>query len=54
MNMATIDGFFHMMIDVGASDLHLISNQQPMVRIDGNIERIDFPVLSKDDLKKMA
>ena len=32
-------------------DLHLISGQQPLVRIDGEIERIKYPVLQIEDLK---
>jgi twitching motility protein PilT len=51
--MATIDGFFKMMKEQGASDLHLVSGQQPIVRIDGEIERIKYPVLQIEDLKKM-
>lgn len=51
--MALIDGFFKMMKDVGASDLHLISGQQPMLRLHGELERIDYPVFKSDDLKKI-
>jgi twitching motility protein PilT len=51
--LANIDGFFNMMKEQGASDLHLISGQQPMVRIDGEIERIKYPVLQIEELKKM-
>lgn len=51
--MAHIDGFFKMMKDKGASDLHMISGQQPMVRLSGEVERIDYPVLESDELKKI-
>lgn len=50
--MAFVDGFFRMMKDHGASDLHLISGQQPMIRLHGEIERIDYPAFASDTLKK--
>jgi twitching motility protein PilT len=49
--MAKIDAFFHLMHEQGASDLHLISGQQPAIRIRGDIERIKYDVLSNDALK---
>jgi twitching motility protein PilT len=51
--MATIDAFFHLMHDQGASDLHLASGQQPALRIRGEIERIKYDVLTNDGLKAM-
>jgi twitching motility protein PilT len=39
--MAKIDAFFQMMHDQGASDLHLVSGQQPAIRIRGEIVRIN-------------
>ena len=49
--MAKIDAFFHLMHEQGASDLHLISGQQPAIRIRGDIERIKYDVLTNDALK---
>ena len=49
--MAKIDAFFQLMHDQGASDLHLVSGQQPAIRIRGEIERIKFDVLENDSLK---
>ena len=49
--MAKIDAFFHLMHEQGASDLHLISGQQPALRIRGDIERIKYDVLTNDSLK---
>jgi twitching motility protein PilT len=49
--MAKIDAFFHLMHEQGASDLHLISGQQPALRIRGDIERIKYDVLTSDALK---
>ena len=51
--MAELDKFFNLMIEVGASDLHLASDSQPIVRVRGELERIDHPVLDSDRLKKM-
>ena len=51
--MAELDKFFNLMIEVGASDLHLASDSQPIVRVRGELERIDHPVLDSDHLKKM-
>ena len=49
--MAKIDAFFRLMHEQGASDLHLISGQQPALRIRGDIERIKYDVLTNDSLK---
>jgi twitching motility protein PilT len=49
--MAKIDAFFQLMHDQGASDLHLVSGQQPVIRIRGEMERIKYDVLENDALK---
>jgi len=49
--MAKIDAFFQLMHDQNASDLHLVSGQQPAIRIRGDIERIKYDVLTSDELK---
>ena len=49
--MAKIDAFFQMMHDQGASDLHLVSGQQPAIRIRGEIERIKYETLTNEALK---
>ncbi len=51
--MAKIDAFFQLMHDQGASDLHLVTGQQPVLRIDGEMERIKFDILTNDGLKAM-
>jgi len=51
--MAKIDAFFKLMNEQGASDLHLVSGQPPMLRITGDIERIKYKVLDNDDLRAM-
>ncbi|MCX6545836.1 MAG: type IV pilus twitching motility protein PilT [Acidobacteria bacterium] len=49
--MAKIDAFFKLMHDQGASDLHLVSGQQPIIRIRGDVERVKFDVLDNDSLR---
>jgi twitching motility protein PilT len=51
--MAKIDAFFQLMHDEGASDLHLVTGQQPAIRIRGEIERVKYDVLNNDGLKAM-
>jgi twitching motility protein PilT len=51
--MAKIDAFFKLMHDQGASDLHLVSGQQPALRIRGDIERVKYKLLTDDDLRSM-
>ena len=35
--MARIDAFFKLMFDQGASDLHVVAGQQPILRINGDL-----------------
>ncbi len=51
--MAQIDAFFKLMNDEGASDLHMIAGQQPVLRIRGDIERVKFKALDNETLKSM-
>jgi len=51
--MAQIDAFFRLMNDQGASDLHLMSGQQPVLRIQGELERVKYKPLENDTLKGM-
>ncbi|MFZ5798492.1 MAG: type IV pilus twitching motility protein PilT [Desulfobulbus sp.] len=51
--MAQIDAFFKLMNDEGASDLHMVANMQPVLRIRGDMERVKFKVLSNEELKSM-
>ncbi|MEQ1846269.1 MAG: type IV pili twitching motility protein PilT, partial [Nitrospira sp.] len=43
--MPKIDELFRMMIDHGASDLHLIAGQVPTFRINGELERLPGTVV---------
>ena len=49
--MAQIDAFFKLMHDQGASDLHLIAGQQPVLRISGDLERVKYKGLENDHLR---
>lgn len=51
--MARIDAFFKLMNEQGASDLHLISGSQPILRVNGDLERVKFKEFENDDLKAM-
>lgn len=52
--MAKIDSFFKFLIEQHGSDLHLSTGNQPMIRIHGDLVRIDLPKLEADDLKAMV
>jgi twitching motility protein PilT len=41
-------------VNEGASDLHLSSGEPPMLRIHGDIKRLDHPPLSRDEVHNMA
>src|SRR5213594_352532 len=51
--MAKIDAFFNLMFEQSASDLHLSSGNPPILRIRGELQRVDFPPLENDSLKSM-
>jgi len=51
--MAQIDAFFKLMNDQGASDLHLASGSQPILRVRGEMERVKYKTLDNDELKKL-
>ncbi|MBW2610041.1 MAG: type IV pilus twitching motility protein PilT [Deltaproteobacteria bacterium] len=51
--MAQIDAFFKLMHDQGASDLHLVTGQQPILRIQGELTRVKYKELENDGLKAM-
>jgi twitching motility protein PilT len=51
--MAKIDAFFNLMFEQRASDLHMSSGNPPILRINGEMQRVDFPPLESDALKTM-
>src|SRR5476651_1511103 len=52
--MARIDSFFKFMKEQSASDLHLSTGNPPMLRIHGELVRIDMPALETADLKALV
>src|SRR5437764_3146949 len=52
--MARIDQYFKFMKEQGASDLHLTTGNPPILRIHGEMVRIDAPFFTSDDLKAMV
>ena len=51
--MAKIDAYFNLMFEQKASDLHVSSGNNPMLRINGELHRVDHPPLDNDELKTM-
>jgi len=51
--MAKIDAFFKLMHDTGASDLHVISGNPPVLRVRGDMERVKYKILEHQELKAM-
>ena len=51
--MAKIDAFFNLMFEQKASDLHMTTGNPPMLRINGEMERVDYRPLENDSLKTM-
>jgi twitching motility protein PilT len=50
---ATMDALFRTLVQSGASDLHLRSNEPPMLRVHGELTRQDHPPLSAERLENM-
>ena len=51
--MARIDAFFKLVNEQKASDLHLVSGQQPVLRVRGDLERVKYKTLDDDELRSM-
>jgi twitching motility protein PilT len=51
--MAKIDAFFNLMLEQKASDVHLAAGNPPILRINGELQRVDYPPLESDTLKAM-
>ena len=48
--MLLIDDLLRRLVDTEASDLHLRVGEPPVMRIHGNLTRLDMPVLTDTDL----
>ena len=51
--MAQIDAFFKLMNEQGASDLHMVAGQQPILRIRGDMEKVKYQKFDNDTLRKL-
>jgi twitching motility protein PilT len=49
--MATIDELFKLMVDQGASDLHITSGAPPFLRLHGNMVSLNYRELSNQDVQ---
>lgn len=52
--MASLHELLKIMIDSGASDLHLTVASPPQIRIDGILKPLDLPALSANETKQMC
>ena len=51
--MPQIDALFNYMIEHKASDLHLSTGTRPKIRKNGELEELDQPVLTNDQLRTL-
>lgn len=51
--MAKLDDLFRLMVKQGASDLHLTTGAPPCMRIDGQIEKLDYRDLTNEECKAL-
>ncbi len=49
--MATIDELFKIMVDQGASDLHVTSGAPPFLRLHGNMQPLNYKELTNQDVQ---
>ncbi len=52
--MAKIDALLRIMVDYRASDLHLTSGSPPILRINGDLERVVYHELSEEEVKLLV
>src|SRR6202158_4158089 len=51
--MAKLDAFFKLMFDTGASYLHIVAGQPPILRVHGELERVKYDPLDDENLRAM-
>ena len=49
-----MEQLLHLVVERGATDLHLSANLRPYLRIDDRLTPIDYPVLTGDDVREIA
>jgi len=50
----TIEDLLHLMVDRGASDLHLKAGSAPMIRVDGELTPASYEIMTPDTVRRMA
>lgn len=48
-----IEELLEKLVELGGSDLHISANLPPAARIDGKLQRLDYPPLSSDDVEAL-
>lgn len=48
-----IEELLELTVNIGASDLHVSCDLPPIVRVDGNLIRTDYPILTSDDIESL-
>ncbi|MCS7198955.1 MAG: type IV pilus twitching motility protein PilT [Caldimicrobium sp.] len=51
--MAKLDPFFKLIVETGASDLHLSVGNPPLIRLHGDLQRVKYKVLEEEELREM-
>ena len=49
--MSNLETYLSVLVHRGGSDLHLVANRVPRVRVDGRLLALDEPALSVEDLE---
>jgi twitching motility protein PilT len=50
----TLHELLKIMVERGATDLHITTNTPPVIRVDGSLERLPFPMMSAPETKRLA
>src|SRR3990172_195051 len=52
--LANIQDFLQLMLEAGASDLHLTQDSPPLVRVHGSLQPLAWPPLTADDTRTLC
>jgi len=50
----TLHELLKIMVERGATDLHVTTNTPPVIRVDGSLERLPFPMMTAPETKRLA
>ena len=50
----TIEDLLHLMVERGASDLHLKAGSAPMIRVDGELTPASYEIMTPDVVRRMS